>query len=144
MRLPIPPPRPRLLIVLLAAGCATTPAPQERPSGPNPSDPVWQSLLRDAATQVRRCYRGPPRTGATGRQIVTRVRIFVSPQGAIQGRPMVVAQEGVTPLNRLYADRMAEAAIQSVLRCGPFRLPDGFASDSPFEIDLTFSPLAAA
>src|SRR5690606_5738586 len=100
-------------------------------------------LLDGAARQVRRCYRGP-RVGHTGRQIVTRLRILVTPEGMIDGRPMVIAQEGLTPVNRLYADRMADAAIQSVLRCAPLSVPPVLASEGLIEFDLTFSPLASA
>jgi len=75
---------------------------------------------------------------------VTRLRILVTPEGMIDGRPMVIAQEGLTPVNRLYADRMADAAIQSVLRCAPLSVPPVLASEGLIEFDLTFSPLASA
>lgn len=132
-----------LLLAIAAAACA--PATSVRPVRPAAvaPDPGWQALLQSAAQQVRRCYRGP-RVGHSGRQIVTRLRVFVSPDGLIAGRPAVIAQDGVTPVNRIYAERMAEAAIDAVLRCAPLRIPRGFASGSAFEIDLTFSPSAAA
>ncbi len=131
------------LLAAMAAGCAasapTRPALRVTVQTPQPD---WNRLLESAALQVRRCYRGP-RVGHAGRQIVTRLRIFLTPDGAIAGLPTVVAQEGVTPVNRLYAGRMAEAAIQSVVRCAPLRLPD-LAGQERIEIDLTFSPLASA
>ncbi|MBX3561145.1 MAG: hypothetical protein KF780_04960 [Sphingomonas sp.] len=106
-------------------------------------DPGWRTLLDGAASQVRRCYRGP-RVGHAGRQIITRLRVMVTPDGLIDGRPVVIAQDGITPLNRLYAERMADAAIQSVLRCAPLSVPPGFAGSGPIEFDLTFAPLASA
>lgn len=134
-----------VLILLAVAGCATpAPAPTRTPlrlviHAPQPD---WDAMVRSAADQVRRCYRAP-RVGHTGRQIVTRLRVFLTPEGAIAGLPMVVAQEGLTPTNRLYATRMAEAAIQSVVRCAPLQLPD-LAGEDRIELDLTFSPLASA
>lgn len=133
---------------LLLAGCASglAGAPDTRTvTGTRIAvpDPGWQQLLTGAAQQVRRCYRGP-RVGHAGRQIVTRLRVLVTPEGLIDGRPVVIAQEGLTPANRLYADRMADAAIQSVLRCAPLAVPPGLAGEGPIEFDLTFSPLASA
>lgn len=133
-----------LLLTTMSAGC--TPATSIRPALPSVAaapDPRWQTLLQSAAQQVRRCYRGP-RVSHSGRQIVTRLRVFVAPDGLIAGRPAVIAQNGVTPVNRIYAERMAEAAIDAVLRCAPLRIPQGFAGGSAFEIDLTFSPSASA
>lgn len=132
-----------LFMALALAGCTAAPPPAVRLAGPVPADPVWQTLLRSAERQVRRCYRGP-RVSFSGRQIITRLRVSLTPQGAVQGLPTVVEQAGVTPMNQLYAGRMAQAAIQSVLRCAPLRLPEGFASEVPFDIELTFSPLASA
>lgn len=131
------------LLGAAAAGCTASASaePALRVAIHTPQ-PDWDQLLESAALQVRRCYRGP-RVGHAGRQIVTRLRIYLTPDGAIAGLPTVVAQEGVTPVNRLYAGRMAEAAIQSVVRCAPLRLPN-FAGQEQIEIDLTFSPLASA
>ncbi len=106
-------------------------------------DPGWRALLDNAASQIRRCYRGP-RVGHAGRQIITRLRVNLSPDGTIEGRPAIIAQEGVTPLNRLYAQRMAEAAIDSVIRCAPLSVPPGFGGADRIEFDLTFAPLASA
>jgi hypothetical protein len=134
--------------VAMLAGCATAPGTSRdarivtgtRVAAP---DPGWRALLDGAATQVRQCYRGP-RVAHVGRQIVTRLRVLVTPEGMIDGRPVVIAQEGVTPLNRHYAERMAEAAIASVLRCAPLSVPPGFAGAERIEFDLTFAPLASA
>ncbi|MDQ8756841.1 hypothetical protein RCO27_11445 [Sphingosinicella sp. LHD-64] len=129
------------LLAAAAGGCAVPGRPMATVVAAAP-EPDWDQLLRSAADQVRRCYRGP-RVGHAGRQIVTRLRIFLTAEGMLEGMPTVVAQEGVTPANRLYAPRMAEAAIRSVMRCAPLRLPAGLAGNGTFEIDLTFSPLAA-
>lgn len=96
-----------------------------------------------AAQQVRRCYRGP-RVTSSGRQIVTRLRIRVNPEGAISGLPAIISQDGVDPTNQAYAARMAAAAIEAVLRCAPLRLPTEAHRGGGLTIDLTFSPSASA
>ena len=96
-----------------------------------------------AADQVRRCYRGP-RVSSAGRQIVTRLRVEVGPDGSLTGLPAIVSQSGVDPSNQGYAPRMAEAAIESVLRCAPLRLPPDVQRGGLITIDLTFSPAASA
>ncbi len=135
--------------VAMLAGCATSPGTSQpdmqiatgtRIAAP---DPGWQTLLDNAATQIRRCYRGP-RVGHAGRQIITRLRINLTPDGRVEGRPAVIVQDGITPLNRLYAERMAQAAIDSVMRCAPLNVPPGFAGAERIEFDLTFAPLASA
>lgn len=132
----------RCAVAILLAVEACAPLPMVRAT-PAPDMAAMQGVLRGVAAQVRRCYRSP-RVAQDGRQIVTRLRLFLTPAGAVEGRPTVIAQDGVTPANRLYAGRMAEAAIAAVLRCAPLGLPAGFAGGAPIEIDLTFSPLAVA
>ncbi len=106
------------------------------------SPEVARATLDLTARQVRRCYRAP-RVASTGRQIITRLRIRVSPDGALGGLPQVVEQAGIHPGNEPYASRMAEAAILSVIRCAPYRMPEEFVRGEWVEIELTFSPLAA-
>ena len=105
--------------------------------------PAIVRAMELAAQQVRRCYRGP-RIASSGRQIITRVRVRIDPEGTISGLPAVIAQEGVNPTNRPYAAQMAEAAIESVLRCAPLRLPAEAHRGVGLTIDLTFSPPASA
>lgn len=100
-------------------------------------------MLHLTADQVRRCYRAP-RVSSAGRQIVTRLRVRVRPDGQLAELPTVVSQDGLTASNQAYAARMAEAAIGAVIRCAPLQLPAGFTPTSAVAFDLTFSPLAPA
>ena len=128
---------PALFALLwLAGGCATTPPPRVQAS-------AYEQALATAAAQVRRCYRAP-RVGFSGRQIVTRLRVRYAPDGQLAALPRLVWQTGVTTDNRVFAPRMAEAAIAAVLRCVPMALPAELYRDGASEFDLTFSPLAAA
>lgn len=97
----------------------------------------------EAARQVRRCYRSP-RVATQGRRIVTQLRIRINPDGGISGLPTIVFQSGVDAGNQAYADRMAQAAIESVLRCAPLVLPAEAYRGMAIVMDLTFSPLASA
>ncbi|MGQ0588798.1 MAG: hypothetical protein ACT4N8_04600 [Sphingosinicella sp.] len=126
---------------LLLVGCVSQQA-RYRPPLPL-NHPVMRAALDSAASQVRRCYRAP-RVSTAGRQIVTRVRVRVTPDGTLGGIPMVVFQEGIGPGNQAYADRMARAAIQSVLSCAPLRLPEDVYRGATVVLELTFSPLASA
>ncbi len=127
----------RALTLLAAlAGCAT---------GPRVSrDAMFvESVLGSAARQVQRCYRFP-RVSHEGRQIITHLRIRVARDGSLSGLPEVVAQTGITPTNRSYAQPMAAAAINAILGCAPLRLPDSVYRQGAVEIDLVFAPLARA
>ena len=98
-------------------------------------------VTADAAAQVKRCYRAPKVFGE-GRRIATRLHVRYAPDGSVIGTPMVVAQSGVTPGNQMFADDMARAAIDSVLRCSPLRLPPELYAYSWNDFELTFSPAA--
>ena len=114
--------------------------------GGGPSEPdlriVAGPILASAIGQVRRCYQ-TPRVGRSARQIVTVIRVRLTREGHPDGLPTVLAQQGVTPENRPFAGRMAEAAIGAVMRCAPLRLP-AETYEVWREIDLTFSPRASA
>jgi hypothetical protein len=143
-----------LLLAAALAGCAAEPS---RPlSAPLTVDPVTGSLIArpkapridmarvraaidSAAAQVKRCYRHPG-VPSSGRSISTRLRVRLSPDGGLTDLPVVVTQTGVTPDNRIFADRMAEAASQAVMRCAPLHLPADLYAGGWDEIDLTFSP----
>jgi len=100
--------------------------------------------IRDFETstsqQIQPCYRSPKITGAA-RTISTRLRVRYGPDGALIGVPELISQIGVTETNRLYAERMAEAARVAVIRCAPVRIPPAFSTYRINEIDLTFSPV---
>ena len=99
--------------------------------------------MESAALQVKRCYRSP-RVSHSGRQIVTTLRVRMTSEGFPDGLPTVIAQQGVTQANSGFASRMAEAAIVAVVRCAPFRLPAELYRSGWQELELTFSPAAAA
>lgn len=101
------------------------------------------AVLRSAAEQVRRCYRAP-RVSSAGRLIVTRLRIRLTPEGALAGVPTLLFQRGVTAANQSHAAPMAEAAISAVMRCAPLHLDPSLYAGGWREFDLTFSALAAA
>jgi hypothetical protein len=100
-----------------------------------------EAALRSAAQQVTRCYRSP-RVSSEGRQIITRLRIRLTADGRIAELPAVVVQENVTPTSQPYAERMAAAAIEAVMRCTPLQLPPTFYANGRADFELTFSPLA--
>lgn len=116
----------------LLTGCATTRTARV--------DPVLiKRVTADAAAQVKRCYR-TPRVLGDGKRIATRLHVRYGPDGTLLGLPIVIAQMGVTPGNQLFADEMAEAAIQSVVRCSPLRLPPELYQIGWNSFELTFSP----
>lgn len=110
-------------------------------AGPDPA--AVRQAIEAAAAQVQRCYRAP-RVPYSARQIVTRLRVRLTPEGRLVGVPALVGQESVTPSNRAYAGAMAEAAAAAVLRCTPFRLPAGIHAGGWDDFDLTFSPRGIA
>lgn len=130
-----------LLSICALAGCVQ---PQRRYARPAPVNQLaLDRAISSAASQVRRCYRAP-RVSSDGRRITTYLRVRVTPDGTLSGLPAVLAQDGVDASNQAYAGRMAEAAIQSVLRCAPLRLPQEVHRGAWIDIDLTFSQSAAA
>jgi hypothetical protein len=125
---------PTLLLassLLLAAGCVSAPEAIV-------SSPAAGRAVAAAAAQVRRCYRDPTVPSAAMR-IITHLRVRYGPDGALIGLPSFITQQGVTPANQAYADRMAEAARLAVIRCSPLRLPPELHRGGWDEFDLTFS-----
>jgi len=117
---------------ILLSGCATSRQPELTVFSSGP-------LVRDAAAQVRRCYR-TPRVATVGKQITTKLRVLYAGDGSLVSVPAILSQSGVTPDNRPYAAKMAEAAGLAVIRCAPLKLP---ATDSRrILLDFTFSPVA--
>lgn len=128
------------LLLVPAAACAVPNVP--RIVAGAPMSEAARIALETTARRVRSCYRAP-RVSSEGRLIVTTLRVRLAPDGTLGGLPEVLSQDGVNPVNQLYAGRMAEAAILSVIRCAPYRLPVEFADGDGIEIELTFSPGAA-
>jgi hypothetical protein len=121
-----------LLFPLLAPACASDSiriAPAE-----------IRSFELSTARQIQPCYRSPKIIGAA-RTISTRLRVRYGRDGALIGPPELISQAGVTETNRLYAERMAEAARMAVIRCAPVRIPPALAAYPVNEIDLLFSPV---
>ena len=96
-------------------------------------------VTSQAAEQVRRCYRTPKVLG-DGKRITTRLHVRFAPDGTVIGLPTVISQSGVTPGNQLFADDMAQAAIASVVRCSPLKLPPEMYEFGWNDFELTFSP----
>jgi hypothetical protein len=120
------------IAVSLLAGCSTSRFAQV--------DPVLvKRVTAEAAAQVKRCYRAPKVLGE-GKRIATRLHVRYAPDGSLVGLPTVIAQSGVTPSNQLFADEMAEAAIVSVMRCSPLKLPPELYRIGWNSFELTFSP----
>jgi hypothetical protein len=129
------------LAVGALAACAPT---QPRYALPlRPDNPLLVQAMNEAARQVRRCYRAP-RITTPGRRIVTQLRVRINPDGVISGLPSIIGQSGIDASNQAYADRMAQAAIESVLRCAPLVLPPEAYRGMAIVLDLTFSPSASA
>jgi len=123
-----------LIVPLLASGCTTARQPRIAPE-------IVAKVTADAAAQVKRCYRAPKIMGE-GKRITTRLHVRFAPDGTVVGLPTVVAQSGITPSNQLFADEMAQAAIASVVRCSPLRLPPELYEVGWNDFVLTFSPAA--
>jgi len=118
---------------LSLAACATASEPKR------PSDELVARVTADAAAQVKRCYRSPKVMGA-GRRIATKLAVRYAPDGSVIGLPMVLSQSGVTSENAMFADAMAQAAIESVVRCSPLHLPPELYAFGWNAFELTFSP----
>jgi hypothetical protein len=114
------------------AGCAATSSRSAFAGAQVPTE-----IMASAADQVRRCYRNP-RGGP--RSIGTRLRVRLNQDGSLAGLPVLLSQSGVTPNNRMFAARMAEAASLAVIRCAPLRLPAQFYAQGWQEFELIFSP----
>lgn len=123
---------------LLGLGACMSAGPVDQ-GGLRVAPPVASQLISQAADQVRRCYRFP-RIPRPGRQIVTRLRVRYAADGHLIGLPELLRQDNVTPENQAYAPRMAEAAIESVIRCSPLRLPPELHAGGWEQFDLTFYP----
>lgn len=124
-------------LLTLVSGCVVL------PEASAPAEPAYAGIGQQAAGQIRRCYRAP-RVASSGKQITTRLRVRYRPDGGLADMPEVVSQSGVTPANRAYASRMAEAAGLAVIRCTPVKLPAELYDKGWSILDLTFSPAARA
>jgi hypothetical protein len=122
------------------AGCAAT-SPPSPPSSPGKLTEIRipGEIMASAADQVRRCYRTPP---GGARSIGTRLRVRLNVDGSLAGLPILLSQSGVTPTNRMFAARVAEAASLAVMRCAPLRLPAQHYAKGWQEFELIFSPRA--
>ena len=121
-----------LIVLAVLNGCAANRSIRIAPE-------LAAKATADAAAQVKRCYRAPKVLGE-GRRISTRLHVRFAPDGTVIGLPTVISQSGVTPGNQLFADDMAEAAILSVVRCSPLRLPPELYQFGWNDFELTFSP----
>lgn len=99
--------------------------------------------MRQAAAQVKTCYRAP-RLPRAARGIATRLRVRFGSDGGLIELPTVIAQSGVTPDNQRFAGGMAIAAIEAVVRCAPLRLPPEQYQGVWADFELIFSPSGRA
>ncbi len=129
---------PRLFLPLLSLAVASCGHKQVPASI---SAAAFDEIARDAAAQVKRCYRSP-RVPSSGKQIITRLRVQYREDGGLVGLPVVLSQAGVTPANSPYAGKMAEAAGLAVMRCAPVRLPADKHKEGWSTLELIFSPVA--
>ena len=110
-------------------------------SPPRVSVVAADPAIASAAAQVRRGYHDPA-APSVARRIVTRLRVRYAEDGALIGLPEIVSQEGVSAANQAYAERMAEAARLSVIRCSPLHLPADAHRGGWDEFDLIFGRTA--
>jgi hypothetical protein len=125
----------------LALAACTTPTPTNMVyvMPKRPSAELVARVTADAAAQVKRCYRTPRVFGA-GRRISTRLGVRYAADGSVIGVPTVLSQSGITPENAMFADDMAAAAVESVVRCSPLHLPPELYAMGWSSFELTFSP----
>jgi hypothetical protein len=79
------------------------------------------SLAQAIARQLKPHWTAPE--GVDADQLVTIVRFRLSPDGSLDGDPVVVSQSGITPSNQAQKGRHAEQAIRAVRLAAPFHLP---------------------
>jgi hypothetical protein len=124
---------------LALVACASAPSASTISVVKRPPAELVAKATADAAAQVKRCYRAPKVFG-TGRRISTKLAVRYAADGSIIGLPTVVSQGGVTADNQIFADEMAAAAIESVVRCSPVHLPPELYAYGWSSFELTFSP----
>lgn len=73
--------------------------------------------------QVQPCANRIPNPGPGANQILSRIRLQMSPDGTMAARPELRGQTGVTDENQRYARRVAELAIAAFIQCAPYHLP---------------------
>ncbi|MBU3076863.1 TonB C-terminal domain-containing protein [Sphingomonas sp. XMGL2] len=96
-----------------AQGKANTP--------PAPMSGVAQASLAAAIREQLARYWVPP-SGPIG-ALRTSLRVHLNPDGSIAGRPEVIGQDGINDSNRSYARQHADAAIRTVYKAAPLKLP---------------------
>ena len=134
----------RMVLLLTVTGLTFTACATAREIAGFPKRPSAELVAKataDAAAQVKRCYRAPKVFGE-GRRITTKLAVRYAPDGNVIGVPMVLSQSGITPENAIFADAMATAAIESVVRCSPLHLPPELYAFGWDSFELTFSPAA--
>ena len=82
---------------------------------------VAASLRQAVARQIKPHWTPPD--GPDIDKITSYIRFELNKDGSLAGRPQLVRQTGVTPINRAQAGRHAEMAIRAVQLAAPFDLP---------------------
>jgi outer membrane biosynthesis protein TonB len=98
----------------------------DRPAAPGggnaPLDAVAVRALNAEISRQVKPFWNPP-TGVDVDKLVTIVAVSLASDGAIQGRPRVINQAGVTATNSGQKALHAENAIRAVRLAAPFKLP---------------------
>jgi hypothetical protein len=99
------------------------------------------SLVQAIARQLKPKWQPPD--GPDVDKITTYLRFRLNADGSLAGRPEMVRQTGVTPVNEAQAKRHAEQAIRAVQLAAPFKLPDEYYNAwkvvGPFGFDWKLS-----
>ncbi|MEO1967145.1 MAG: energy transducer TonB [Sphingomonadaceae bacterium] len=82
---------------------------------------VSASLVQAIARQIKPHWTPPD--GPDIDKVTSYVRFQLNKDGSLAGRPQLVRQTGITPINRAQAGRHGELAIRAVQLAAPFDLP---------------------
>lgn len=87
------------------------------------SDATVRVALIEAIVRHLRPHWAAPRNSD---RITTLVRWNLNPDGSLRGKPVVVSQTGVSPVNRELGAAHAAAALSAVEHAAPFALPHDY------------------
>lgn len=104
-------------------------------NGPSASDRLTMNEVDAFRAQMRRCW-SPPAGAKQAENLIVRVRLSLTPNGAISAGPIVV-NRGL--LGDPFFRAAAESVLRAIRRCQPFSMPaEKYASWR--NIELTFDP----
>lgn len=100
-----------------------SPGKSNTPRAANVSRAQAADLASAIQRQVQPCANRIPNPGPGANQILSRIRLQMSPDGTMAARPELRGQTGVDDGNQRYARRVAELAIAAFIQCAPYHLP---------------------